>query len=64
MMAADSLGYYKLALLAILIMQQAPLALTHCSPSNILILIWPPMWLPYSNTSSSSLYDNCISHFN
>lgn len=43
MMTTDALGYYQLALLAILIMQQAPLALTHCSPSNILILIWFPM---------------------
>ena len=45
MTAADALGYYALALLAILIMQQAPLVPTHCSPSNILILIWFPMWL-------------------
>lgn len=45
MMTADALGYYKLALLAISIMQQAPLVLIHCSPSNILILIWFPMWL-------------------
>lgn len=52
MIAADALGYYKLALLVILIMQQASLALTHCSPSNILILIWIPMWLSYGNTRS------------
>lgn len=64
MMAADALGYYKLAVVAILILQQAPLALTHCSPSNILILIWFPMWPSYGNTSSSGLYDNCMPYFN
>lgn len=47
-----------------LIMQKAPLALTCCSPSNILILIWFLVWLYYENTDSSGLFDNCISHFN
>lgn len=61
MMAADALGYDTLALL---IMQQALLALTHCLPSNILILIWFPMWLSYDNTHSSGLCDNRMPHFN
>lgn len=64
MTATDALGYYKLAVVAILILQQVPLAMTHCSPSNILILIWFPMWLSYGNTTSSGLYDNCMPHFN
>lgn len=64
MMAADALGYYKLALLGILIMQPAPLALTHYAPSNSLILIWFPMWLSYGNTSSSDIYDISIFHCN
>lgn len=63
MMAADALGYYKLAVVAILILQQAPPALTHGSPSNILILIWFPMWPSYGNTTSSGLYDNCMPCF-
>lgn len=64
MMATDALGYYKLAVAAIWIVQQVPLAMTHCSPSNILILIWFPMWPSYDNTTSSGLYDNCMPHFN
>jgi hypothetical protein len=44
-MATDVLGCYKLALSAVSIMQQVPLVLTHCSPSNTLILTWFPLWL-------------------